>query len=844
MMVAQAPFETGDMNQFCKLIPLAYEDGTHVDSADFPNDGQIWWMLTPYTSRLAVPGQLVMGKIEQATKYQPSVPDSSRYQAVRESIQDFNLRDGFEVVPIPAEEMDSIQDIVARDFHLRLSAPPTRSTMISWRANIYGPFNATCATPEALSETRKISFSPAHSDGVTVYTFDLKTFTQTIKDQRITVKSEVSQSGNNRNRSYDVVEIRHELVMAGGYERLLSTNPKPLVLEPVDKKLLRFAKDCLTRAKRQQLKQLLEDLDLTGQQTERSKDLHELVQQVKGAAGKQEQALVEVAEALLRSGMLGEDRISRAEQAYAQKYVEQRMAELQAKVEVELTAKRDELRKVQEEVKTAQASLQREKAEQKQRLEVELAGERKKAREELAAEKSEFEKQKTELEKQKGELQRQQGVLRDNLEKVTKNLRDAGDDVVNQFLTIAPLLKTFISAAPPPLAGQASSVPKGNDEAPAPVKFQFPAYITGLPQQDTEVSEPAFFDRFKAVVEHNGFTFRPLDLQRFHLSLKCGDITVLGGPSGTGKSSLPALYSHALLGQEATRGRPSCLMVNINPSWMDARDLVGHMNTLDGRFYPAESGIFQHLLTAQEEYKLRGGSTGLYLACLDEMNLSQVEHYFSDFMMLLERTGASRAIQCFSPETAGKNCCFRNYGTVALSPALRFVGTVNFDETTRLLSDRFLDRVNLIRLSSAGLPSAIGSVNALIQAEGRMITLSDLESWRKDGALPAHLGQFLDRMRPFLDQMGCPISPRVYRSICRFVSSAEPIISAEKAFDMQLAQRIIPKIRSLVTARQLNALDGLLDLVKPSSQCSFEESVALLEEARETSRSRGWELEK
>ena len=53
MMVAQVPFETPDMNQFCKLIPIAHADGTRLVPADFPNDGEIWWMLTAHTSRLA-----------------------------------------------------------------------------------------------------------------------------------------------------------------------------------------------------------------------------------------------------------------------------------------------------------------------------------------------------------------------------------------------------------------------------------------------------------------------------------------------------------------------------------------------------------------------------------------------------------------------------------------------------------------------------------------------------------------------------------------------------------------------------------------------------------------------
>ena len=154
-------------------------------------------------------------------------------------------------------------------------------------------------------------------------------------------------------------------------------------------------------------------------------------------------------------------------------------------------------------------------------------------------------------------------------------------------------------------------------------------------------------------------------------------------------------------------------MVNINPSWMDTRDLLGHMNTLEGRFYPAESGLFQHLVHAQAEHEARGAATGLYLACLDEMNLSQVEHYFSDLMMVLERSGTARVIQCFSREGAGSNCPFRDWGRVTLSPALRFIGTVNFDETTRLLSDRFLDRVNLIRLKSAALSGDVGAVLCL-----------------------------------------------------------------------------------------------------------------------------------
>lgn len=837
MMVAQAPFVRPDMNQFCKLIPIAYLDGTKPMLADFPNDGEIWWMLTALTSRLALPGLLVVGRVEPAVEYNSEKAESSRYQAIRESIQDLNIRDGFEVVNLAADAIENIQDVVARGFRLDFASTPAHVVMLYWRSNFYGPFTIGRVASGSLKESRGVSFSPAHTDGMTVYEIDQTTFTKTTKGFRVTVQEKVSISDNNRRRSHELVDVRHDLVLAGGYERLLTANPRRLVLEPIDRKLLRFAKDCLSRSKRQQLKALLDELEISGRELGASQELVEAVGRAKSWTEKPEAALSVVAEALLKSGLLGDDRISKAEQTFAVKYVEQRTAELQAKVEQTLTAKRVELREVEEELNSARTNMQRERTERLEKLEREIATERRIADQKLATEKAEFAKLKAELE-------RQQGLLKANLEKVTKDLHEAGDDVVNRFLTIAPLLGAFGLTSRQPSGDQRASASDDKVRKNVSASFEIPAYLSNASVLDGDLKEQAFFERFTGVVEQSGFTFRSLDLQRFHLSVKCGDITVIGGPSGTGKSSLPALYAQALLGDEADHGRPGCLMVNINPSWMDTRDLVGHLNTLDGRFYPAESGLYQHLVFAQKEHALRGPATGLYLTCLDEMNLSQVEHYFSDFMMVLERSGAARRIQCFSRESAGEHCCFRDHGVVSLSPALRFVGTVNFDETTRLLSDRFLDRVNLIRLTSAGLPSVVGAGGTLAKANGRMVTLADFEGWHTDSALPAELGSLLDQMRPLLGKMGCPISPRAYRGICRFVGSAVSIMNPEKAFEVQVAQRIIPRIRSLLTNRQLDGLDELMQLLRKSNLCAFEESIRLLDEIRETMSGRKWDLEK
>ena len=835
MMVAQAPFET-DLNQFCKLIPLAYADGTKADPQDFPNDGEIWWMLTAYTSRLAEPGQLVVGTLEFATRYEAHVPASSRYQVGRESVQSLNLEVGLEVLAIAGDAIENVEELVVRGFRLDLTTPPTRAVMLQWRSNYYGPFITTRVVTGTQNASQGYAFSPAHADGLTIYEVDQGTFAESTREFRLLFQENISLSDDRRSETYDLTEVRHDLVIAAGYERLLARNPHRLIIEAIDRKLQRFAKNCLTRAKRKQFTQLLDELEITGRETENAQDLVQAIGRAKSVTEKQDASLNAVAAALLNSGILGEDRIAKAEQSFALKYVEERTAELQAKVEQSLTAKRAELHKLEGEQKREQANLLKEKADRLAQLEKDIAAERKRALQQMDAEKEDFLRQ-------KAELQRQQGLLRENLEKVTKDLREAGDEVVNRFLTIAPLLEAMNPSTRQPFADQRLSGPKEAASDPVAVEFQMPAYISGTSAVTSALQEEAFFERFKEVVQASGFTFRPLDLQRFHLSVKCGDLTVLGGPSGTGKSSLPALYAQALLGEEASRMRPGCLMVNVNPSWMDTRDLLGHMNTLDGRFYPAESGLFQHLVYAQKEHEVRGSATGIYLTCIDEMNLSQVEHYFSDFMMVLERSGPARTVQCFSSETAGKNCPFKKCGVVTLSPALRFVGTVNFDETTRVLSDRFLDRVNLIRLTLAGLPGVAGTGATLATTTGRMVTLADLDSWRNDSALPAELGTLLDQMRPLLAQMGCPLSPRVYRGICRFVGSAAPLMKREKAFEVQVAQRIVPRIRSLITSRQLKGLDGLLQILNQSTACAFEESIPLLEEIRETMSGRNWELE-
>jgi len=833
-VVGQAQFEV-DMNRFCKLVPVVYADGVRPAQGDFPNDDEVWWMLSAQSAMLAEPGRLLSCHIEDAPEYDEHDPTKSRHQAQRESVRDLNPReDGMEVLTIPSDALDNIQDLVSTGYALHTDHWPSPTVLLRWRSDVYGPFAAT-VDPGPSKRHFRTTFRPTNTDWP-AYQLLADPFGDAAGQARLSIFTEVSPSQQRRSECSNLLTVKHEFILASGFEQVLATNPKKLTLEPVDRKLVRFAKDCLTRQKRQKLRGLLDELEATGRETEEAQELVEAVGRIRQLTEEQDATLDMVSSALLESGMLGEDRLRRAEKEYADKYVQERTAELQANIEQAVTSKRDELRHIENKLTKLQAQLQKEELDGRQALESRLAADEAEARDQISAEKDK-------LDRDKAEFRHQQSVLEHNLEKVTQELREAGDGVVNRFLAIVPLLGSHVLSGAP---GSARETDQGGGSGVerAHAQLTLPAYLKMAPNTSDELlTDEEFFHRFLQVVDDNGFTYRQFDLQRFHISVKCGDLTILGGPSGTGKSSLPGLYANALLGDDADSARVCCLMVNVNPSWMDIRDLLGHINTLEGRFYPAESGLFQHLVYAEQEHAMRSGGTGMYLTCLDEMNLSQVEHYFSDFMMVLERRGKERAIQCFSPEAAGDHCPFREWGRVILAPSLRFVGTVNLDETTRLLSDRLLDRVNLIRLGSGSLPSvATTDRKPLAVGKGRMVTLADFQAWQADTALPSELGSLLDTLRPFLTTMGCPLSPRVYRAICRFVSSASPVMQSGNAFDAQLAQRVVPKIRNLVTRSQLDALDKLTHTLEKSSVGTFDESQSLLDELRQSAFSHAWDI--
>ena len=211
------------------------------------------------------------------------------------------------------------------------------------------------------------------------------------------------------------------------------------------------------------------------------------------------------------------------------------------------------------------------------------------------------------------------------------------------------------------------------------------------------------------------------------------------------------------------------------------------------------------------------------------MNLAQVEHYFSGFIQALERPHGMREVRCFSPEIVGAEPTrSRAWPTLSLPRTLRFVGTVNFDETTRQLSQRVLDRANLIRLHPSLAARRQGHRPGTLA--GPAVTLRNYRDWVDPSPrLDRSLGEMIDKLREPLTRLGCPLNPRRFNAVRKFVGSAPPeVCKPEQALDLQIAARAAAGAQP-VPPRSPEALDAIKKTLE-AHPFGFPESLQSLEE--------------
>lgn len=213
------------------------------------------------------------------------------------------------------------------------------------------------------------------------------------------------------------------------------------------------------------------------------------------------------------------------------------------------------------------------------------------------------------------------------------------------------------------------------------------------------------------------------------------------------------------------------------------------------------------------------------------MNLAHVEHYFSGFLQALEH---NREIRSFDPSSVSTNSTFAPYAKLIIPKSVRFVGTVNFDETTKQLSLRLLDKTNLVRLRPMEQVAFFPAVtDQRPSVPGPVVRLHHYSKWRRSSPLDRDVATLWDRVQQLLGTLGAPITPRRRQAIQEFISSASPeLLTPFQAFDLQIAQRLLTQVRGLYRPGSQAVLEDLERMLSQHPH-GFPESIAAISDLRQ-----------
>ena len=316
-----------------------------------------------------------------------------------------------------------------------------------------------------------------------------------------------------------------------------------------------------------------------------------------------------------------------------------------------------------------------------------------------------------------------------------------------------------------------------------------------------EMNEALIFDMMEYYAQKSYCYYKASDFVNFHTAVKCNDLVILSGLSGTGKSSLVNIYAKALgLNASVDLEDSQMLMVPVRPSWSDDSDLLGYVDLAHMVYHAADSGFVDFLVRAQ----LEENKNKLFLVCFEEMNLARVEHYFSQFLSILERPAGQRELQLYDKQYMGKLYNAADYPyRVEIGSNVKFIGTVNIDETTFSFSDKVLDRANVIELEVVNY--SVGWQEKSFAAIGKTRVWSTLDY---EKLIVKEQISNAQEVRELLWDLHCALQhlspkygagPRVVKSVIKYLSNLPDgeVLEFEEALDLQIAQRVLTKLRGI-----------------------------------------------
>ena len=324
--------------------------------------------------------------------------------------------------------------------------------------------------------------------------------------------------------------------------------------------------------------------------------------------------------------------------------------------------------------------------------------------------------------------------------------------------------------------------------------------------EESNVNEVEWLKNIKKGIKDYNIQFSDRLLLSFHTALKTAEmspLTVLAGVSGTGKSLLPRLYSHF--------GGINFISVPVAPNWDCKEAMLGYYNSIDNCF--DAQPVLRFLAQTQRERNNQNGLDDVMnLILLDEMNLANVELYFSEFLSKLETRRDYQDGDKNIPKLLVKIGSKMDDEPLELGRNVLWTGTMNQDETTKTLSDKVLDRGIILNFPT---PLSLESRprNSYLGPAASLIKRDNWKAWQnKDAGITEEdlkpYKTVIEEINKQLNTTGRALGHRVWQSIESYIRLHPEVIYSDsdakknaikRAFEDQLVQKVMPKLRGLET---------------------------------------------
>lgn len=312
---------------------------------------------------------------------------------------------------------------------------------------------------------------------------------------------------------------------------------------------------------------------------------------------------------------------------------------------------------------------------------------------------------------------------------------------------------------------------------------------------DTNISLEEICERFRNYNASQLGLYYSKDLIRlFIASFAASRLLILQGISGTGKTSLGYALG-SFLGNDS-------VIAPVQPSWRDRTELFGYFNEFTKRFNETE------LLSKMYEASY---NDNIYITILDEMNIARVEYYFAEMLSIMEMPNKKEWVVNLvaTPwESDPKKIVDGNF---TLPTNMWYIGTINNDDSTFMVTDKVYDRAMPIDINEKGEKFDAP------KTEGIKITSEYFESLFEEASkkypLSSEMMEKLENLDQYvIEHFRISFGNRIMRQLEDFVPAYVACGGTELAgVDYLIASKILRKFEQLNLSFVKNEIDEFVN---------------------------------